>query len=327
MTERERFLKALKREKLTGRVPTFELVYYLTMEKLGKVHPEHRKFFQWGQMSVKEKELQLKDMAYCYGEIAKLYHHSAILINPFLPGDINDHVRFLEILVEEYGREFFILMHGDPTMGIPNGDQMMEVAELLYDNPQQIIDTEWKNYDYIMKYSEEIAKRGHLVDGIAMCSDYCFNANPFCPPAMFGEVIAPVLEKSIKTFHEMDYAVIKHTDGNIMPIIDQLVECNPDALHSLDPQGGVDLKKVKAEYGDKVTLIGNVNCGILQTGSIDDVKKDVRRALTDGMKDDGRGFIFSTSNCVYTGLDPERYDLVNRIWWEEGIIKDNDPNG
>ena len=34
----------------------------------------------------------------------------------------------------------------------------------------------------------------------------------------------------------MGFYVIKHTDGNIMPILDQLVERKPHALHSLDPQ-------------------------------------------------------------------------------------------
>lgn len=48
-----------------------------------------------------------------------------------------------------------------------------------------------------------------------------------------------------------------------MPILDQMVECGPDALHSLDPQGGVSLKKVKEMVGDKVALCGNVNCGLL----------------------------------------------------------------
>ena len=55
--------------------------------------------------------------------------------------------------------------------------------------------------------------------------------------------------------------VIKHTDGNIMPILDQLVSCRPHALHSIDPQAKVDLGEVKRLVGDKVCLAGNVNCG------------------------------------------------------------------
>jgi uroporphyrinogen decarboxylase len=112
---------------------------------------------------------------------------------------------------------------------------------------------------------------------------------------------------------------IKHTDGNVIPILDQIVQCGPDAVHSLDPQGGVDLGSVKRMYGDKVCLVGNVNCGLLQTGTDEEVIADVRRSLREGM--DGFGYIFSTSNCAFTGLSLERYEMMNRIWFEEGVYQ------
>ncbi len=102
-----------------------------------------------------------------------------------------------------------------------------------------------------------------------------------------------------------------------MPILDQIIECKPHALHSIDPQAGVDLAEVKKLIGDKVCLIGNVNCGLLQTGTDEDVITDVRRSLRDEMPN--YSYIFSTSNCVYTGMPLERYELMNRIWREEGI--------
>ena len=71
----------------------------------------------------------------------------------------------------------------------------------------------------------------------------------------------------------MGFYAIKHTDGNIMPILDQLVQAGPHALHSLDPQGGVDIAEVKRLYGDRVCLIGNVNCGLLDTGTDEEVRR------------------------------------------------------
>ncbi len=64
--------------------------------------------------------------------------------------------------------------------------------------------------------------------------------------------------------------MIKHTDGNIMPILEQLDEGPPHALHSLDPQGDVDIAEVKRLVGNRVCLIGNVNCGLLDSGSDDE---------------------------------------------------------
>ena len=63
-------------------------------------------------------------------------------------------------------------------------------------------------------------------------------------------------------------------------------------------------------------LIGNVNCGLLDTGTEEDVLASVRYALRSGMP--GYGYIFSTSNCVYTGMRLSRYQLMLDIWRQEG---------
>jgi len=120
----------------------------------------------------------------------------------------------------------------------------------------------------------------------------------------------------IRAYRDMGFYVIKHSDGNILPILDQLVQSGPHALHSLDPQGGVDIAEVKRRYGDRVCLIGNVNCGLLETGTDEQVLESVRYALRHGMP--GGGYIFSTSNCVYTGMKLSRYDLMLDVWRAEG---------
>jgi hypothetical protein len=56
---------------------------------------------------------------------------------------------------------------------------------------------------------------------------------------------APYLARLIQGYRAMGFYTIKHTDGDSMPILDQLVQANPHALHSLDPQAGVDIAEVK----------------------------------------------------------------------------------
>lgn len=317
MTERERFIKALKREPITGHVPTFELVFFLTMEVLGKVHPTHREYTQWNQMTHTERELHLRDMANIYIDIAKKYHHSAIFVHPN-PGDVENTIRLLEIIREISGDEYFLMMHGDSTFEIPNGSDIMNLSIRMYEDPQSMMDESKYRTESNLEKAYKIKQQGNLLDGFALCSDYCFNTNPFFSPDVFAELIAPYLKQVISGYREMGYYSIKHTDGNIMPILDQLVACEPDALHSLDPQGGVSLKEVKRLYGDKVALCGNVNCGLLQTGTDEECIADVRRSLKEGM-DGGYGYIFCTSNCAYTGMPLERYEMMNNIWWNEGI--------
>ena len=317
MTERERFIRALKREKVDGLVPHFELVFFLTMEAIGRVHPSHRNYFQWDQMSASEKKAQIHDQALCYTEIAEKYNHSAIFVHPN-PGPIGEicyDTESIKAILSEIreisGDQYFLMIHGDPTFPIPDGNGIMEFTELMFEHHGVIHDESKRNVERQAALAKAFENTG-LLDGFALCSDYCFNSNPFYSPELFDEFITPYLSGSIANNRSMGYYSIKHTDGNIMPILDRLVAAKPDALHSLDPQGGVSLTEVGERYGDKVCLIGNVNCGLLQTGTDGEVIADVKRSLAEGAK--FPGYIFSTSNCAYTGLPLERYELMNKIW-------------
>ena len=317
MTERERFIKTLRREPVSGHAPTFELVFFLTMEAFGRVHPSQRSFGQWQQMSGNERRRHLENQAELYIMTAQRYQHSAIFVHPN-PGDFDNIVRLLEIIREKSGDEYFLMMHGDPTFSIPDGGSMMEFTERLYEDGEGLHKDARNNVRGSVSFAEQISRHPGLLDGFALCSDYCFNVNPFFSRGMFAEFVAPYLKEAIQAYHDLGFYSIKHTDGNIMPIIDMLVDCGPDALHSLDPQGGVDLARVSRDWGDKVALCGNVNCALLQTGTREECEADVRRSLRDGMAR-GAGFVFCTSNCAYTGLPLERYELMNRIWREEGV--------
>ena len=74
---------------------------------------------------------------------------------------------------------------------------------------------------------------------------------------------------------------------------------------------------MKRLVGDRVCLIGNVNCGLLDSGTDAECVESARYALRHGMP--GGGFIFSTSNCVYTGMQLSRYDLIQEVWRQEGV--------
>ena len=318
MTGKQRVIHALERKPpITGQhVPHFELVFYLTMEELGWVHPSHRVYGQWDQFSESERKLHRSNNADCYIEVAKRYHHDGLFVHPN-PGTTEETIRLLELIREKTGDEYYIMMHGDATYSIPNGGDMMEFAAAFVEEPQRMMDRAAKMVDEAIIAAEAMAKHTDLLDGYALCADYCFNTNPFWRPSQFADFITPYLARLCKAYKEMGFYVIKHTDGNIMPVIDQLVQAAPHALHSLDPQGGVDLKEVKAKYSDRVAFMGNVNCGLLQTGTDAEAAADVRRSLQDGMP--GGGYIFATSNCVYSGLDIDRYRMMHRIWREEGI--------
>ena len=314
MTPRERFIQTLEGHPLKGRVPHFELVFFLTMEAFGKVHPSHRQYAQWVQMEEKERKLHREDMADLYIATAEKYEHSAIFLHPN-PFTLDETIQLIDIVREKSDGRYFLMLHGDATYSIPGGDSMAAFSYRLVDDPEGLKQEAEDRVNFALENAERISQHGGL-DGLALCSDYCFNTGPFLRPSQFAEFVTPFLARLTQGYRDMGFYTIKHTDGNIMPILDQLIQTNPHALHSLDPQGGVDIAEVKQLCGDHITLIGNVNCGLMDTGTDDEVSESARYALTHGMP--GGRYIFSTSNCVYTGMQLERYELILDIWRNEG---------
>jgi uroporphyrinogen decarboxylase len=315
MTPRESFIAALERKPGQGRVPHFELEFFLTMEAFGRVHPAHRHYGQWDQMSEPERILHRRDVADLHVAVARRYEHAGMLYHS--PGGWTEQDTRLSIehVRELSGMDYLITLHGDATYSLPSGNDIMDFVGKLADQPQEMKDNAQRGVDQALARGRRIKEWG-TVDGFCLCADYCFNDNPFLSPAMFDEYVTPYLVQLVAGYRELGFYVIKHTDGNIMPILESLVSAKPHALHSLDPQGQVDLAEVKRRVGDKVCLIGNVNCAMLQTGSDEEVADDVRRALRQGMP--GGGYVFGTSNCIYTGMSLDRYELMLKIWREDG---------
>jgi uroporphyrinogen decarboxylase len=71
-------------------------------------------------------------------------------------------------------------------------------------------------------------------------------------PTHFSEFVALYLARLIQGYRDLGFFSIKHTDGNIMPILDQLIQAKPHALHSLDPQAGIDIAQLKQRIGGQV---------------------------------------------------------------------------
>ncbi|MBR3502981.1 MAG: hypothetical protein IKO07_01905 [Clostridia bacterium] len=303
MTPRERMITALNRG-VPDRVPTFELEFQLSRELVGKefLHEE-----ELDGLPENEVQRRLKENAALLIEVYEKLEHDAICLHYLSLEHIG---RTAEYIRELSGDRFMILAHGDGTLAIPDGAGLYELSYALFETPDEMrakcrrmADDAIHRNDYLLD---------HGLDGFILCSDYCFNQGPFMSPAMFSEFITPYLRDIIAAIRARGGYAIKHTDGNIMPIIDQLASCHPHALHSLDPMAGVDIRLVKEQYGDRLALCGNVHCAAMQTGTEQDVIDSAEYCLRYGKP--GGGYVYCTSNIPFRGLPLERYQLVLDVW-------------
>lgn len=295
-------------------MPTFELAFQLTEEAFGRSFHQGKE--NDGLPEADRRQL-CRENAALFLKIAERYEHSIIMIT-IAPSSIYPQraqelvwtMEFVRKAARAKGEDYLLITHGDATFAIPEGPWLEEMIGLMADNPVALH----------AKAEEILHQRCGCClfyalsgfDGFALCDDYAFNANPFFAPDQFAEYVQPYLRRIITAYRGMGKYAIKHTDGNIMPILGQIVACAPHAIHSIDPQGGMDIAEVKARYGRQVAICGNVNCGLIQTGTEAEMLASCEYAMRHGKP--GGGYIFSTSNCAFKGMPLERYELMNDYW-------------
>ena len=311
MTPKERAVAAFNLTAPDDIVPTFELAFELGEELLGKSHVSTQQID--AASSAQERERLIKENVELYIEEAEALDYSIIPINCG-PGKLEYLVETFKYLKSLVGDKYLLATTGDGTMSIPDGSHMMELVESITERPNELHAQLQSYVDGTIYCAEVLRDAG--ADTVFMCADYCFNAGPFLSPKMFREFVTPYLTDQVARLRDLGMYTIKHTDGDIMPVLDQLVEAAPHALHSIDPQARMDLKKVKELVGDKIALCGNVHCGMLHNGTIPEIIEDSKRSLRDGMP--GGGYFFCTSNIPFYGLPLKNYLAMLEVRKEFG---------
>ena len=103
-------------------------------------------------------------------------------------------MKSVPIIQKSNNDEYFIMMHGDPTWSMPDGKTMMEFSVQMYEEPEKLNEQSQRRMEDSLVFAEKLDSKGHLLDGFALCSDYCFNVNPFFSEDSFEELIVPYLK-------------------------------------------------------------------------------------------------------------------------------------
>jgi len=164
--------------------------------------------------------------------------------------------------------------------------------------------------DISVNYNTRLAKNAKELGGeiIVIGDDYATNDGPLMSPKMFREVVLPPLRKLVENFKQFGFYVIKHTDGNIMPIIDDLIDTGIDCLDPIDPLAHMDIGYIKETYGQRVCIKGNVDCvSTLVDKNPEDVVRETKQCIAKASV--GGGHIISSSNSIHAGISPVNYKL------------------
>lgn len=133
--------------------------------------------------------------------------------------------------------------------------------------------------------------------------DLAGNNGPFMSPWIFREFFLPHMKTVAR---EIKKPWIYHSDGNLFPVLPDLITLGMNAIHPIQPVA-MDIGKMKREYGDKVAIAGNIDLDYTLTlGTPQEVEQEVRQRIATAGP--GGGYMVTSANSL------TNYCKVENVW-------------
>jgi RimJ/RimL family protein N-acetyltransferase len=131
--------------------------------------------------------------------------------------------------------------------------------------------------------------------------DICYNDGPLCSINLLDKIYFPHLARAVESLHEEGIGVIWHSDGNILPVLDQLIEkVGVAGFQGFQEETGCTLEKIavrKTRKREKLILWGSISVTTtLPFGTVEDVKNAVERCFK--VAAPGGGFALAPTSSI-----------------------------
>lgn len=145
----------------------------------------------------------------------------------------------------------------------------------------------------------EAIRKHSLAPFVFNGDDICFNEGPMCSVETLRRVYFPALKQAVQPLHDAGIRMIWHCDGNILPILDDLLAAGMWGFQGFQEESGPTLEIMAAQrttWGRRPILWGSVSVTkTLPFGTVDDVRADVDRCFA---ACPGGGFVLAASSSV-----------------------------
>ena len=136
--------------------------------------------------------------------------------------------------------------------------------------------------DSVIQLLEEA---GEFIDVIVTGDDLGSQNAPLVSPGMYRRLIKPFHAELLAAIRSRTKAnVFFHSDGDIYPLLDDLIEIGVDILNpvQVSARGMSNTARLKREFGNRLSFCGAIDTQwVLPRGSTDDVRREVRQRIRD----------------------------------------------
>ena len=142
--------------------------------------------------------------------------------------------------------------------------------------------------------------------------DICTSKGPIMSPAMLRELYFPELKWCLEPLVEAGVGIIWHCDGDVRPILEDLLDLGVSGLQGFEEEHGVryeDMVKLRAPDGGPMAVWGCVSVtSTLPHGTPEEVRTAVERSFV--LAGRGRGHVLSSTSSIMPETPIENIDAL-----------------
>lgn len=149
--------------------------------------------------------------------------------------------------------------------------------------------------------------------------DLAYTEGLLASPKVLRKYFLPWIEELSSIAHGAGMPFIMHSDGALWNVLDDLVALGLNGLHPIEPKA-MDIYDLKRRYGQKLTLIGNMDLGYTLapgTGKPENVRAEVRQKIRDLAP--GGGYCVASGSGVTRYVSLENFNALREATFEYGM--------
>ncbi len=156
---------------------------------------------------------------------------------------------------------------------------------------------------------EALRRSGLYRTGVWIYDDMAYNDGPMFSPKAFERIFLPCYARMVHAWKQAGARfVLLHSDGNIEPLLDMLIEAGIDGVNPIEPRSGMNLVRIKRRYGNRLALIGGMcNAVVLPRGPIERIVADAK-AILDVGRDGG---VIIGAHSIGSDVPVQHYDAFH----------------
>jgi uroporphyrinogen decarboxylase len=220
--------------------------------------------------------------------------------DPQAPGLLDEATR---VIAADDGQHFVVPNFGfalfERAWSLRGFDQVLMD---LVDQPALVEELFDRITDIQVKLARHFVALG--VDGGYFGDDYGAQRGLLFSPKLWRQMIKPRLGRMFAVFREADLPVMLHSDGDIWPILPDLLDIGLTCLNPVQPEV-MEHTRLHREFGKHLSFYGGISTQeVLPKVSPAEVGEATRRCIRD-LAPDGTGLILGPSHRMQSDIPPE----------------------